>query len=135
MKQIKIDTSTLEPAPIDGKNILEEALFENIFDQADYVVSSAGDYVGFVMDEPTYAMITGNRLKISFMNYSKPASILISEIIERLTGCRPGNILSDVPQQYINEDEIYPLIYTFRWSRATYPLSLSIHYAPEDYNS
>lgn len=135
MKQIKIDTSTLEPAPIDGKNILEEALFENIFDQADYVVSSAGDYVGFVMDEPTYVMITGNRLKISFMNYSKPASILISEIIERLTGCRPGNILPDVPQQYINEDEIYPLIYTFRWSRATYPLSLSIHYAPEDYNS
>lgn len=135
MKQIKIDTSTLEPAPIDGKNILEEALFEDIFDQADYVVSSAGDYVGFVMDEPAYAMITGNRLKISFMNFSKPASILISEIIQRLTGCRSGNILPDVPQQYINDDEIYPLIYTFRWSRATYPLSLSIHYAPEDYNS
>lgn len=135
MRQIKINTSTLEPAPIDGKNILEEALFEDIFDQADYLVSSAGDYVGFVMDEPTYAMITGNRLKISFMNYSKPASILISEIIQRLTGCRSGNILPDVPQQYINDDEIYPLIYTFRWSRATYPLSLSIHYAPEDYNS
>lgn len=135
MRQIKINTLALEAAPIDGKNILEEALFEDIFDQTDYVVSSAGDYVGFVMNEPAYAMIIGNRLKISFMNCSNPSSLLISGIIQRLTGCRSDNIQLDVPQQYINDDEVYPLIYTFRWSRATYPLSLSIHYAPEDYNS
>lgn len=135
MKQIKISTSTLEPAPIDGKNVMEESVIDDIFDQADHLANGVGDYVGFIMSEPAYAVIIDNRVKISLISSSKPFRILVVNIIKRLTGHNPGFIMPEDSRQYINEDEVHPLVYTFSWSRTTWSLSLRLHYAPEDYKS
>lgn len=135
MKQIEISTSTLEPAPIDGKNVMEESVIDDIFDQADHLANGVGDYVGFIMSEPAYAVIIDNRVKVFFISCSKPFRVLVDNIIKRLTGHNPGYIMPDDSRQYINEDEVHPLVYSFSWSRNTRSLSLRLHYAPEDYKS
>lgn len=135
MKQIEISTSTLESAPIDGKNVMEESVIDDIFDQADHLTNRVGDYVGFIMGEPAYAVIIDNRVNISLIRSSKPFRISVASIIKRLTGHNPGFIMPDDSRQYINEDEVHPLVYTFSWSRTTWSLSLCLHYAPEDYKS
>lgn len=75
----------LVDAPIDGKNIMDDAVFDCLFDDMQYVLSEK-TAVGFVGDYPTCVHYHGNVMCVGLCRDSNTPRLWIDTILERLTG-------------------------------------------------
>lgn len=55
----------LTAAPIDGKNVVEEALLEAIFDNSAFVSNKHDDSIGFINEWPASVHVAGKRTRIA----------------------------------------------------------------------
>ena len=110
MKEINVDTRKYIKAPIDGKNVVEESLLDSIFDDSQYLSNKFS--LGFVRGIPTMIEYNGNYLSIKKLR-PWSTSEWGREIVKRLTGESNNNIYCYETNQYLDERQAEPLIYTF----------------------
>ena len=60
----------LTAAPIDGKNVVEEALLEAVFDNSAFVSNKHEDSIGFINEWPASVHVAGNGLVLQFLTAS-----------------------------------------------------------------
>ena len=120
----------LTEAPIDGKNVVEEALLEALFDNSAFVSNKHDDSIGFIDEWPASVHVTENGLVIQNLNQSLPHIITMRKAVERLTGNTCNNINGYVTLAYLDDEEAMPLVYFFSITPVR-SLVVTIFYAPE----
>lgn len=121
----------LTAAPIDGKNVMEEALLEAIFDNCAFVSNKHDDSIGFINECPASVYVAGNRLVLQNLSSSLPNIIVMpATAVERLTGDACNGINTYGTLAYLDDEEAIPLVYFFSVTPAR-SLVVRIFYAPE----
>ena len=120
----------LTAAPIDGKNVVEEALLEAIFDNSAFVSNKHDDSIGFIDEWPASVHVAGNGLVLQNLNPSLPHIIMMRKAVERLTGDACNDISAHGTLAYLDDEEAIPLVYFFSVTPAR-SLAVTIFYAPE----
>ena len=120
----------LTAAPIDGKNVMEEALLEAIFDNSAFVSNKHDDSIGFINECPASVYVAGNRLVLQNLSSSLPNIIVMRKAVERLTGDACNDISVHGTLAYLDDEEAIPLVYFFSVTPAR-SLVVTLFYAPE----
>ena len=120
----------LTAAPLDGKNVVEEALLEAIFDNSAFVSNKHDDSIGFINEWPASVHVAGNGLVLQNLSSSLPHIIMMRKAVERLTGDVCNGINTYGTLAYLDEEEAIPLVYFFSVTPAR-SLVVTIFYAPE----
>lgn len=120
----------LTAAPIDGKNVVEEALLEAIFDNSAFVSNKHDDSIGFIDEWPASVHVAGNGLVLQNLNPLLPHIIMMRKAVERLTGDACNDISAHGTLAYLDDEEAMPLVYFFSVTPAR-SLAVTIFYAPE----
>lgn len=120
----------LTAAPIDGKNVVEEALLEAIFDNSAFVSNKHDDSIGFINEWPASVHVAGNGLVLQNLSSSLHHIIVMRKAVERLTGDACNDISAHGTLAYLDDEEAIPLVYFFSVTPAR-SLVVTIFYAPE----
>lgn len=120
----------LTAAPIDGKNVVEEALLEAIFDNSAFVSNKHNESIGFIDEWPASVHVAGNGLVLQNLNPSLPHIIMMRKAVERLTGDSCNDISAHGTLAYLDDEEAIPLVYFFSVTPAR-SLAVTLFYAPE----
>lgn len=119
MKRVTIDTSGLMKAPIDQKNVLEDALLDNLFDREYFTWEPEfREAVGFIGSFATFAYYHDNVCELSFLRQS-PRDLRADDwcynIVERLTGDKHADCSNQYPLvfQYLDNDNDMVVTITF----------------------
>lgn len=120
----------LTAAPIDGKNVVEEALLEAVFDNSAFVSNKHDDSIGFIDEWPASVHVAGNGLVLQNLSSSLHHIIVMRKAVERLTGDACNGINTYGTLAYLDDEEAIPLVYFFSVTPAR-SLVVTIFYAPE----
>lgn len=86
MEKVNADILRLMPAVIDEKDIMSDAIFENIFDDGLYT-DERNEALGFIVGYPAYAVVFSNTIEITPVSHNSEIHFgtLASAIVDRMT--------------------------------------------------
>lgn len=86
MEKVNADILGLTPAVIDEKNIMSDAIFENIFDDGLYT-DERNEALGFIVGYPAYTVVYSNTVEVAPVSHNSEIHFgtLASAIVDRMT--------------------------------------------------